>query len=164
MRTSKPLFCLHDQRLGCRRSRCDNTFKGSGEPVERQGQTILSWFAFMFVIVLTTVIHCWRTRVSPRWYFPCRRRLVLCYILQEGAIQLSIRNCRLDAFQDIYWGRIHEHIYWRICWIYQPTSKPKYRRVWVPHIGIDISVLQIPFRLEYHGVVKHFRVVHYRPK
>ena len=34
----RTLFCLQDQRLSCRRSRCDATFKRNGEPVERQRQ------------------------------------------------------------------------------------------------------------------------------
>ena len=36
VRTSEALFCLQNQRFGCRWSRCDDTFKGNGEPVERK--------------------------------------------------------------------------------------------------------------------------------
>jgi len=36
--------------------------------------------------------------------------------------------------------------------------------VWVPYIGINFSILQIPFRLEFHGVLENFGVVQYGPK
>ena len=98
---SEPLFCLQDQRLGGWRSWCDDTFKGNGEPVERD---VSCWSAFIFMIILTTVIH-WRTRVSLRGYFPGRQRLVWYHILREDKTQLNIKSCRLNVFQDIYWGK-----------------------------------------------------------
>ena len=73
--------------------------------------------------------------------------------------QISIRSCRLVAFQDIYWGWLHYPVYWRKYWIYGPASKPK-----SAESGSLTSGLSFPsFRYrsgcsEYHGVVKHFRV------
>ena len=83
--------------------------KGTGNLLKHRDKTISSWSAFIFMIFLTTVIH-WRTRVSLRGYFPGCQRLVWCQILREDAIQLGIKSCHLDVYQDIYWGIMSEFI------------------------------------------------------
>lgn len=158
---SEPLFCLQDQRLGGWRSGCDDTFKGNGEPVERD---VSCWSAFIIYdhpydsnplenSGFTSRIFPWSSTAGLMSY-TARRQDTIKYK------ELSLR-CLPG---HILGKEVHERVYWRICWIYQPASKPKYRRVWVPHIRIKFSVLQISFRLKCHGVLKYFRIVHYRPK
>ena len=47
--------------------------------------------------------------------------------------------------------------------IYSPTSVTKCHRISVHHIWIELSILQIPFGLVLHGVVKNFGVMQYGP-
>ena len=52
-----------------------------------------------------------------------------------------------------------------ICFIHSPASVTKCHRVPVHHIRIELSIiLQIPFRLVLHGIVKNFGVMQYGPK
>lgn len=45
-----------------------------------------------------------------------------------------------------------------------PASETKCRTLRIPHIGIEFAILEIPFRLEFHGVVESRRVMQYGPK
>ena len=83
--------------------------KGTGNLLQDKDQKISGRFAFIMMIVLTILIHL-KTRVSPREYFPGRQRLVWWHKLREDGIQLSIRSCRLNVYQDIYWGIVSAFI------------------------------------------------------
>ena len=136
---------ITNQRFSSRRSRFDNTFKGNGLPVQKKwfsGTVSVTSFIFDRNI-FTSKIRRW-TQVWAWGYFLGRQLVVCCHIPREDRIQLSITNYRLGVFRDIYWGG--EELTWMsvyvsMVYIYWPTSKPKCRTVWVPHIRIELSIL-----------------------
>ena len=162
MRTSGPLFCVQNQRFGCRRSRCDYTFKGNGEPVETQRQNDFK-LVCIYIYDLPYDSNPLENSGFTSRIFPWLSTPGLMSNTARRRDTIRYKELSLRCLPGHILGN-HERVYSKKCWVYRPASKPKYSGVRVPHIGIELSVLQIPFRLEYHGVIKHFRVVHHRPK
>ena len=150
---------ITNQRFGRRRSRFDNTFKGSGVPIEskwfQESVTSIFYWIYLrqqsagelrFELEGISMVVNWRFNVIYR-------KKTGCNWVQRVVAKISSRT---------YTGEELMMIICQYC-IYWPTSKPKCRTVWIPYIGIELSILYISFRLEFFGVVVNFTVVQYRP-
>ena len=136
---------ITNQSFGHRRSRFDTTFKRSGVSVESKS---ISGVCCLYIwLKIFTIKIRWWTQVWAWEYFPDRQLVVWWHIPRQDRIQLSITSCHSSVFRDTYWGRINECVRCRLqlgilwCCIYWPTTKPKCCTYWVPHIGIELSIL-----------------------
>ena len=137
------IYRITNKSFGRWRSRFDNTFKGNRVSVE-----LKKWFQPVRVCLLlannklfTSIIQWW-IQVWAWGYSHGRQLVVWCRTLREDRMRLRIMSCRLDVFQDIYWGKkeLLMKPTMKSFIIYSPTSKTKCSALWIPHIGIEFSI------------------------
>ena len=83
---------------------------------------------------------------------------------RQDAIKYNESSLKCLPGQILPAERCSESVKYIIYWIYSPSSETKCHRVPVHHIYIELSILQIPFRSVFHGIIKNFWVMQYGPK